>query len=121
MHVAAVALCYLRVFNRNMHNGCVLCNLTLTAFVSVIVSHVVVGCQAVVWSDRAGVKLSHLQKVADAPLAFWAKVDPRQQGQADEILNRPQDNVTDTVLCLFCIMFLVDEITFLCLHCANSI
>lgn len=42
------------------HNGFVLCNLTRAVFVSVIVSHVV-GCQAcgVVWSDRAGVKLSH--------------------------------------------------------------
>lgn len=98
LHAGAVALCYLHVFNRNLHNGCVLCNLTLTTFVSVIVSHVVVGYQAVVWSDRAGVKLSHPRKGADAPLAFWVKVDPRQQGQADEILNRPQDTVIDTVL-----------------------
>lgn len=80
----------------------------------VIVSHVAVGCLAcgVVWSDRAGVKLSHPQKGVDAPLAFWVKVDPRHQGQADEILNRPQDTVIDTVLCLFCIMFLVHEVTF---------
>jgi len=47
---------------------------------------------------------------------FWVKVDPREQGQADEILNRPQDIVIDTVLCLFCIMFLVDGVTFLCLQ-----
>jgi len=80
------------------------------------VSHVGVGCQAVVWSDRAGVKLSHAHKGADGPLAFWVKVDPREQGQADEILNRPQDTVIDTVLCLFCIMFLVDGVTFLCLQ-----
>jgi len=84
--------------------------------VSVLVSHVGVGCQAVVWSDRAGVKLSHAHKGADGPLAFWVKVDPREQGQADEILNRPQDTVIDTVLCLFCIMFLVDGVTFLCLQ-----